>query len=820
MKPRSDHHSTDFPPADFPSADYPSTVLTTAAALAVSALWLALRLAMFRQTVLPLTFVLPMMVCVWTRRSWQLWAMAAVFLVVTTLKFSRLVPADDLQDQQNWTAYAATVFNILAGAFLIQAILKLRNNLDARNQSIAAQNAELEAQTNALSQQTETLAQQNEEIKGQAEELTHQNEEIESQTEELERQNQELSESNGRLASRESILHSILLGRRRPGNDAGTLESLCRGAMETIGVPCEAFFILQKVDAGTKSDAGLNCDDVLELRGQAGAAGEAGIPEFWPVEGSIARVVFEQDKTAYIDNLVHRPDLAAPFGVESPAFRSVLATPVHIDGAVNGLVVAASASAAHWTTEQFRLIEWIAAQCGLVLEAMRWQRKLRERADAVEAVNRAKDQFLAMLSHELRTPLTPVLAAAAALETDARLPDDVRDDLAMMKRNVAMQSRLIDDLLDVTRIGRGKLDLHPQVLGIGVVLREAAAIVAADLDAKDLTLSMQLDLPPQCAIVGDGARLQQVFWNLLKNSIKFSHRHGRIYVNASVRSGRDGVAQGDGAARGDGVAQRPGDWVVVRITDTGAGIPAEDLSRIFLPFEQSLAGRQAGGGLGLGLSIAKAIIDMHDGAISVASDGPGRGATFTVELAMSGQPLPSTQRQPAPRLAPAREPQPTLEPDFKSTPAPSADSPSIEQPASTTGPDRPRRQTLPRILLVEDHVDTGRLMARLLRLHNYEVLHVESINAAMNSLRENDFDLLISDLGLPDGSGLDLMRQVRQSRPDITAICLSGYGMSQDINASRDAGFAEHLTKPVDMPQMLGAIQRATLSRASASLSG
>jgi signal transduction histidine kinase/ActR/RegA family two-component response regulator len=772
--------------------DYPSTALTTAAALAVSVLWIVLRLALFRQTVLPLTFVLPLMLCVWTRRSWQLWGMAALFLVVSTLTFSRLIPVDALDEQQNWTAYAATAFNILAGAFLIQAILKLRDHLEARNESITAQNAELEAQTEELSRQAEELAQQNEEIKGQSEELTHQNEEIESQAEELERQNQELGESNGRLASRESILHSILLGRRRPGNDAGTLESLCRGSMETIGSPCEAFFILENSEAG------------LQLRGKASAAESLVIPQSWPVDGSIARVVFEQDKTAYIDDLLHRPDLAAPFDGDPPQVRSILATPIHMDGAVNGLVVAASASPAHWTTDQFRLIEWTAAECGLVLEAMRWQRNLRERADAVEAANRAKDQFLAMLSHELRTPLAPVLAAAAALETDARLPDDVRDDLAMMKRNVAMQSRLIDDLLDVTRIGRGKLDLHPQLLAIGALLREAAAIVAADLDAKDLTLSMQLDLPPQCAIVGDGARLQQVFWNLLKNSIKFSHRNGRIHVNACVRSGRN-PADGHG---GD-------DWVVVSISDTGAGIPAQDLSRIFRPFEQSLIGRQTGGGLGLGLSIAKAIIDMHDGAISVASDGPGRGATFTVELAMSGQTVPSPQRQPAPRQASARE-----QIQNAALPAaPSQETASIEQSASTA-PDRPRGQKLPRILLVEDHVDTGRLMARLLRLHNYEVAHVETIQAALSSLRDNNFDLIISDLGLPDGSGLDLIRQIKQFRPDITAICLSGYGMSQDINASREAGFVEHLTKPVDMPQMLGAIQRATLSRASASVSG
>jgi signal transduction histidine kinase/CheY-like chemotaxis protein len=475
-------------------------------------------------------------------------------------------------------------------------------------------------------------------------------------------------------------------------------------------------------------------------------------------------VVLQQDQTAYIDDLQRRPDLAAPFE-ESGSYRSILATPVRLAGRPAGVLVVCSLAPNHWTQEQFRLIEWAAAQVAPLLDSLRWQVALQQRAEAVEQANQAKDQFLATLSHELRTPLTPVLAAAGALEMDARLPEDARAELAMIRRNVAIQSRLIDDLLDLTRISRGKLDLIQQELEVMPLLREAAAIVAADLDAKEQILVQQISVPAGRKLHGDGARLQQVFWNLLKNAVKFSPRGSRLTLDAHVAAGHPRKRELDG------------DRVVVRIADEGVGIEPADLERIFQPFEQAASARRRGGnvGLGLGLSIAKAIVELHDGRLLASSAGPGRGSVFMVEL-------PLLERV--------------------------CDEATVVQVPAAAAPAAGTENSAGRILLVEDHGDTGRVMARLLRRAGYTVVHAETVGAALEAWASESFDLVVSDLGLPDGSGLDLMRQLREQDGRVPGICMSGFGMESDVRASQEAGFAEHLIKPVDMQQLHAAIRR------------
>jgi Signal transduction histidine kinase len=363
-----------------------------------------------------------------------------------------------------------------------------------------------------------------------------------------------------------------------------------------------------------------------------------------------------------------------------------------------------------------------------------------------------------MLSHELRTPLTPVLAAAGVLERDERIPEDAREDLQMIRRNVAIQSRLIDDLLDLTRLERGKLKLDTNALDVVTLLHETAGIVAGDLDAKDQRLALDLDGVQGCRVLGDGPRLQQVFWNLLKNATKFSPRQSSIMVTAR---------------RVDGA--KPA--VRVEVKDAGMGIEPHDLRRIFKPFEQVEArGKQRGsdGGLGLGLAIAKAIVEMHRGTIAVASEGSGRGATFSVEL-----PLLAEDAGQRPAMAVTRSP--------------------FHGGNGASGA---------QILLVEDHEDTGRVLARLLRNAGHLVDYARSAGAAWALFQKGDYTLVISDLGLPDESGLALIRKMRERRPDLPGICLTGYGSEEDLVACREAGFSEHLTKPVDMQRLHAAIGR------------
>jgi PAS domain S-box-containing protein len=378
---------------------------------------------------------------------------------------------------------------------------------------------------------------------------------------------------------------------------------------------------------------------------------------------------------------------------------------------------------------------------------------LQEAKAAAEAANSSKDRFLAVLSHELRTPLTPVLMSAGALEHDPALPPEVREELAMIKRNIELETKLIDDLLDLNRITSGKLALHLDSLDLNTAVREAAAICGPGLRERDIAFEMALD-DSAGAILADSARLHQVLWNVLKNAIKFTPDRGAIRV----------------ATR-----RLAGGFSEVSVRDTGIGIPPEVLPRIFNAFEQGGANvtRQFGG-LGLGLAICKALVDLHGGTIRAESAGTGRGSTFVIQFPSAA---PTTLDKAAGPL-------------------------SVEE-------DQTRRL---RLLLVEDHPDTARTLSRLLRRAGYTVITASDVAAAAAAAEREPIDLLISDLGLPDGNGHEVIRRVREHRI-VPAIAMSGYGMDEDLRRSREAGFTEHLVKPVDIPQLITAIKRVTAER-------
>jgi PAS domain S-box-containing protein len=379
--------------------------------------------------------------------------------------------------------------------------------------------------------------------------------------------------------------------------------------------------------------------------------------------------------------------------------------------------------------------------------------ELKRMKEVAEAANHAKDHFLAVLSHELRTPLTPVLTTVQLLERRANLPADLREPLAMIRRNVALEARLIDDLLDLTRIARGKLELYFQPADVHELLRQVLEICAPDIHAKRIGVTTEL-LAHRRRVQADPARLQQVFWNLVKNAVKFTPAGGHVTL-----------------ATGDG----PEGTVRVRIADNGVGIDAGMLPQIFDAFEQG--GQDVTrlfGGLGLGLAISKALVDLHGGAITAESAGRGLGATFTLTLAATAPDPAAASALPAP-------------------------------PAETAG------HAGLRILLVEDHADTREALADLLRMYGHEVTVAGSLAAALALAATERFDLVVSDLGLPDGSGLDLMPQIRALSPyDVKGICLTGYGMEEDIRKSREAGFLAHLTKPVNFQELAAVLARIT----------
>jgi two-component system CheB/CheR fusion protein len=371
---------------------------------------------------------------------------------------------------------------------------------------------------------------------------------------------------------------------------------------------------------------------------------------------------------------------------------------------------------------------------------------------AAEAANQAKDQFLAMLSHELRTPLTPVLALVSKLERSPGLgKEELRRNLAIIRKNVELEARLIDDLLDITRITRGRIELHQEPVPLHPLLKQAVEICCAEPVAGG-RLRVESDLrAPDPWVCADGPRLLQVFWNLLSNAVKFTPPGGTIRVSTEMEEG----------------------LIAVRISDTGIGIEPGQLPAIFDAFKQGLGTARQFGGLGLGLAIGKAILDLHDGSLSAVSEGRGRGATFIVRMPLYDGPR--------------------------------------EEASPAEGQSRPDTLARPRsILLVEDHADTAEAMADILRERGHRVIVAGSLAAALAAADEGSgIDLVVSDLGLPDGNGLTLMRELRD-RYGLAGIAVSGYGTEEDRRQSADAGFSAHLTKPITVDRLLDEIRRAS----------
>lgn len=372
---------------------------------------------------------------------------------------------------------------------------------------------------------------------------------------------------------------------------------------------------------------------------------------------------------------------------------------------------------------------------------------LQRAKEEMEAAHAAKDHFLATLSHELRTPLTPVLMCVSHHLKNPALDSELQEDLAMIHRNVQLEARLIDDLLDITRISRGKIELHLGTIDLHAVLRDALEVCTGeDTHRRQLLVSLE-SRACEHHVTGDHARLQQVFWNLVNNAIKFSPDKGKVSIRtANPRPGR----------------------ILVEVKDEGIGIEPARISQLFGAFEQGERTiTRRFGGLGLGLAISKSLVELHGGKIRGQSEGLGRGSVFTVELetcrpaAQSGQAPPASWLSSAKRL---------------------------------------------RILLVDDHQPTLGILTRLLSRVGHEVRPTSSVTEARQQLTEEKFDILISDLGLPDGSGMDIVRGLDGDKP--VCIALSGFGMEEDIEECLEAGFDSHVTKPVDWQHLCDTINR------------
>ncbi len=352
-----------------------------------------------------------------------------------------------------------------------------------------------------------------------------------------------------------------------------------------------------------------------------------------------------------------------------------------------------------------------------------------------EAANRAKDDFLAMLAHELRNPLSAIVNAVGILDrTSSQEPTPVLA-RALLRRQTDHLARLLDDLLDVARISRGRIDLRNEPLDFRAVFGLAVEAYRHRVEAKNLRL--HIALPDEPVIVrGDAARLQQVVGNLLDNAAKYTPPEGAISLSVAIHDNQN---------------------VVLRIRDTGVGIPRERLASIFEPFTQLNTGlARAEGGLGIGLTLVKRLVELHGGSVNAASDGSGTGAEFTVQLPLSTEPM-------------VRD-----------------DAPRVTGSSST------------HIVLIEDNDDACEALATALRLDGHRVDTARTGAEGIAIVSAVGPDAVLVDIGLPDGNGFEVARQLREKLGSrFRLIALTGYGQPEDRKRSAEAGFDDHLVKPV-----------------------
>ncbi len=386
--------------------------------------------------------------------------------------------------------------------------------------------------------------------------------------------------------------------------------------------------------------------------------------------------------------------------------------------------------------------------------------------EELEALNRAKDEFLAMISHELRSPLTAISGWASILRKSSLDPKRLERGLEVIERNARAQTRLVSDLLDVSRMISGKLRIHLRKTTVCPLIHDAVDVVRPAADAKGVRLILDLD-PEVGSTMADPDRLRQVMWNLLTNAVRFTPRGGQITVRAN----------------------RTDSGIVVRVQDTGTGIPPDHLPHIFERFTQvDSSTTRAHGGLGLGLAIVRHLVEAHGGVVLAYSDGPGRGSTFTFTMPVRAVALAST------------EDEIHAEPEAAARSRDTTPKVSLEQV---------------RVLVVDDDVDSLDVLRIVLQGAGAKVTTASSAREALEA--GGAFEIIISDIGMPEMDGYTFIRSVR-SRADsahVPAIALTAYARAEDAERAKCAGYQEHLAKPVDEGQLLRAVK--TWSHASAS---
>ncbi|WP_390841956.1 MULTISPECIES: ATP-binding protein [Nostoc] len=489
---------------------------------------------------------------------------------------------------------------------------------------------------------------------------------------------------------------------------------------------------------------------ILHLKHYAGISDDAARSMEWTEFGQyLCGLVAQQRRQIVLDGRQISTDPNAQL-LKSMGITAYACQPLIVRGRLLGSLSFGSFTRTNFTLEEINLLQSTCDQIAIALERADLLTSMQQQAQQLQQANRIKDEFLAVLSHELRSPLNPILGWSQLLKTGKLDQAKTAQALNVIERNAKLQSELIEDLLDVSRILQGKLSLNVSRVNLAMTIQ--AAIETVRLAAQAKSIEIQAQLQPDVGLVsGDPNRLQQVIWNLLSNAIKFTDIGGQVEIRLE---------------RLDGFAQ-------IIVSDTGKGIHPDFLPHVFDYFRQEDgATTRKFGGLGLGLAIARHLVELHGGTVWADSPGEGQGATFTVRL-------PSLAN-PSPRNSDVKQSEPF------------------------------RNLQGIKILVVDDDNDTREFLTFLLEQYQANVTAVASAVEAIATFSESKPDVLVSDIGMPEVDGYMLMRQVRALPPEqggqIKAIALTAYAGEIDYQQAMLAGFQRHVPKPVEPEVLVKAI--------------
>ncbi|HKV40526.1 MAG TPA: ATP-binding protein [Blastocatellia bacterium] len=525
------------------------------------------------------------------------------------------------------------------------------------------------------------------------------------------------------------------------------------------------------------------------------------------------REMMNSKQPGIIEDVDEKGTISTNYGMwKKEGIRSMVTLPLMREGEVFGVLGTGSGSPRRYSQTEVDSMAILAAQAGAALTNARLFDQLKE-------ANRAKDEFLATLSHELRTPLTPILGWIRILARFAEKDPLLAQGFEVIERNARQQAELINDLLDLTRIISGKVELFREPTDLAHLIGSTISLVKPQADSKGITVNTRLGSEsPACCV--DPVRIQQIVLNLLSNAIKFTPEAGRVEVSLKL------------PAADAGGPDVPDDDLTIEVSDNGIGIEPEFLPHIFERFTQASSGLSRHfGGLGLGLAITRALVEMHGGAVAASSPGAGRGSRFTVTLPSSvlkDQPSPEPRSSPFWRAAPAGEMPSRQRPK---SPARQSLAPIgvnghtviaeetgdvlgvVDGPSSDKG--QAGGGSPLRLLVIEDSRDTLDMMRAWLTACGCEVYAAAGAVEGLALASRCQPDLIISDIGMPDVDGYQLLRELRKAAglAATPAIALTGYVREEDLKRALDAGYNAHIAKPADLNELFNLVRKLAGTR-------